>query len=416
MINIIVILIFLLSIYISIKYKFIQFKSIKIAVKQLLNKNQKSSYQTFMVALASHIGTGNIVGISTAIIYGGAGSLFWMWIFAITTSIFSLIENTLAIRYNELIDGELRGGSSYYIKKGLKKNLLAIILAIFLVLANTIFFQPLQVNTIVETINLTFGIDKIIILGVMIIFTIIVIFGGTKKIVKFSEIIVPIMSVGYIICSFYILYANINNLPNTLKLILTEAFSIKPIIGGGIGSAFIIGAKRSLFSHEAGLGTMPTISAMADVDKPVNQGHIQVLGVFFDTLVLCSLTGFMLLVNKYDASQFSGCDLILYVFEKSLGNIGKVIASFFLITFALATVVSEYYLGESNLIFITKRKKNKLAISIYQTMFIIGIIIGAFFSTKEIFEIVDLGMVLMGVINIYAILKLRKDFEEELAK
>lgn len=414
MIDVIVILFFVLSILISIKYKFIQFKAIKETKRTLVDKKDKSVYQTFMVSLASHIGTGNIVGISTAIIYGGAGSLFWMWIFAITSSIFSLMENTLAQIYKKKIEGEFRGGSCYYIRNGINNKILAFIFAIFLVLSNTIFFQPLQVNTISETLRITFSIDKIIILGLLIIFTIIIIFGGTKKIVRFSEIIVPIMSVGYIIITGAIIIANINLMPRILKRIISEAFNMKSIIGGGFSSCLLVGIRRSLFTHEAGLGTMPTISAMADAKKPIEQGFVQVVGVYFDTLVLCSLTGFVLLMYNVDLNLYEGCDLIINIFEKILGGFGKYVSVFFLLSFALATVVSEYYLGESNLIYLTNYKKNKVFSFLYKILFICGIIIGVCLKTKEIWIIVDIGMVLLGVCNLYTLYKLRKDFNKEL--
>lgn len=416
MIDVVVIVFFILSIIVSIKYKFVQFKAIKQTKKILADKKDRSVYQTFMVSLASHIGTGNIVGISTALIYGGAGSLFWMWTFAITTSIFSLIENTLAQIYKKKIDGEYRGGSSYYISDGVKNKVLAIIFAIFLVLSNTIFFQPLQVNTISETLKITFGIDKKIILIILITFTVIVIFGGTKRIVKFSECIVPIMSLGYMVVTGAIILMNIKLMPNIIIKIFREAFSIKSIIGGGFSSCLLVGIRRSLFTHEAGLGTMPTISAMSTPKKPIDQGFVQTVGVYFDTLVLCSLTGFVLLMYDIDLNLYEGCDLIIDVFNQILGVFGKYASVFFLLSFALATVVSEYYLGESNLIYLTKYKKNKLSILLYKLLFICGIIIGVVLKTKDIWNIVDSGIVLLGLSNLYAMYKLRKDFNAELEK
>lgn len=416
MIDVIVIIFFILSIIVSLRYKFIQFKAIKETKKVLSNKNDRSVYQTFMVSLASHIGTGNIVGISTALIYGGAGSLFWMWIFAITSSIFSLIENTLAQIYKKKIDGEFRGGSSYYISSGVKNKFLAIIFAIFLVLSNTIFFQPLQVNTISETLKITFNLDKKVILIILFLFTIIVIFGGTKRIVRFSEFIVPIMSLGYMVVTGTVIIINIDLLPHIMIRIIREAFNLKSIIGGGFSSCLLVGIRRSLFTHEAGLGTTPTISAMSEPKRAIDQGFVQTVGIYFDTLVLCSLTGFVLLMYEIDLTKYEGCDLIIDVFKGILGNFGKYASVFFLLSFALATVVSEYYLGESNLIYLTKYKKNKKIILLYKCLFMSGIVIGVLLKTKEIWSIVDTGMVLLGLCNLYALYKLRKDFNNELNK
>jgi AGCS family alanine or glycine:cation symporter len=370
-----------------------------------------------MLSLASHLGTGNIVGISTAIIYGGAGSLFWMWVFTITSSIFSLIENTLSQVYKEKIDGENRGGTCYYIKKGLNNNTLALIFSLFLVLSNTVFFQPLQVNTVSETINITFKIDKIIILGMFFIFTYFIIFKGTKRIVKFCEGIVPIMSVCYFAVTTMIIILNINLFPEAIDRIIKDAFNFNSILAGGCCSCFLIGIKRSLFSNEAGLGTMPSISAMADPKSPLQQGYVQVVGVFVDTIVLCSLTGFVLLIYDLNLNNYQGVDLILYIFKRILGDFGLVMSVFFLLTFAISTVVSNYYLGESNLLYIVKNKKNKNLYKIlYKCLFLLGIIIGVMKSTKEIFDIVDNGMILLGICNLYAIIKLRKVFEGEIVK
>lgn len=189
-ISVIVLGYFVLAVFYSIKYRFIQFRAVGETKKILVSEKNRSAYSTFMLSMASHMGTGNIVGISTALIYGGAGSLFWMWVYTIFSAIFSLMENTLAQVYKEKINGENRGGACFYMKKGLNNNFLSLVFAFFLLCTNTIFFQPLQVNTISETINLTFGIDKILILVGFVIFTYIVIFNGTKRIVRFSELVV----------------------------------------------------------------------------------------------------------------------------------------------------------------------------------------------------------------------------------
>ncbi len=376
----------------------------------MVKKKDKSSYQAFMVSLASHIGTGNIVGITSALIVGGKGTLFWMWIHAFFSSILSFMENTLGQLYKEKIAWENRGGSAYYIAKGLGKKHIAIVISIFLVLSNTIFFQPLQVNTISETINITLNIPEIVIFVFLLIFTFFVIFRGTKTIVKFSEFIVPIMSISYILIGLVLIIFNITKFPVVLKDIIIDAFSKESIAGGVI----FVGFKRSLFSHEAGLGTMPTISAMAESTDPINQGYISCFGVIIDTIIICSITGFMILLYDINISCDSQVGLIINVFTIIFGKFGIVLAAFFMITFALATVCSEYYLGESNLLFFSKR--NKIFHIIYKFLFLLGIFLGVFLNNNSIWNIIDMGMVLLGVINIYAIIKLRKEVESEIKK
>lgn len=401
----------------TFKYKFIQLRALGETRKILVKEKNRSAYSTFMLSMASHIGTGNIVGISTALIYGGPGSIFWMWIFAIFSSIFSLIENTLSQVYKEKINGENRGGACFYIRKGLNNKVLSIIFAVFLVLTNTVFFQPLQVNTISETINITFGVEKFFIFIGFVIFTYVVIFKGTRRIVKFSEFIVPIMSLTYIAVTSFIIIINFNKVGDMLLLIFKDAFNLNSILAGGCCSCLLIGFRRSMFSHEAGLGTMPSISAMADSKYPVEQGFVSTVGVYVDTLLMCTLTGFTILVFNQNITDFQGVDLIIYIFELVLGKLGFYLAGFFMFTFALATVVGEFYLGESNLLYIIKEKKHKTWYNIlYKGLFLFGIFIGTTNNTKDIFAIVDTGMILLGIANIYAILKLKKVFDLELIK
>jgi len=408
-INIIIIMIFLISIYFTIKYKFIQLKSPFKAFKIMKKDKNKSTYKTFMVSLASHIGTGNVVGITSALIVGGAGSIFWMWVNAIFMSIFSLIENTLGQIYKEKIDDEYRGGSSYYISKGLNKKWLGVIISLFLVLSNTIFFQPLQVNTISESIYITTGLSKYIIFLLLSLFAIFIIFKGTKAIVKFSEVIVPIMSISYMIIGLIIIVFNMGIFPNVIVKIMSDAFNLDSILGG----CLYVGMKRSLFSHEAGLGTMPTISAMSETEKPINQGYISAFGVFIDTIIICSVTGFMILIYDIDLTSYTGVDLIIFIFENIFGKFGIILAVFFMISFALATVVSQFYLGESNLLFISK---NNIAKFFYKILFLIGIFLGVFLDNNSIWEIIDIGLILLGIVNIYAIFKLEKNFHEKFIK
>src|SRR5690606_6569579 len=196
-------------------------------------------------------------------------------------------------------------------KKGLNNNFLSLVFAFFLLCTNTIFFQRLQVNTISETINLTFGIDKILILVGFVIFTYIVIFNGTKRIVRFSELVVPFMSLTYLAVTFFLIFLNIGNFGSVIKVIFQDAFNLKSILAGSCCSCLLIGFKRSLFSHEAGLGTMPSISSMADGKYPINQCFVCTVGVYVDTLVMCTLTGFCILIFTPDLSKFVGVDLII---------------------------------------------------------------------------------------------------------
>jgi AGCS family alanine or glycine:cation symporter len=413
-INTFLFLLFILSIIYTFKYGFIQLKFIKES-KKVLSKN-RSAYLTFLMTLASHIGAGNIVGVTTALIYGGPGSLFWMWISCFFTSIFSLIENTLSVRYREVVDGENRGGSCYYIRNGLKAPYLAILFSFFLMLSNTIFFGPLQVNTISESLIIPFGISEVIVFLILLGFAFLVIFKGTKKILKFIEGIVPIMTLLFFAISVFTILFNLLSLPSILVLIIKDAFTFKSFSGALIGGSMIIGLKRSAFSNEAGLGTAPTISAMSNVKSPVAQSYVQVLGVFIDTALMCSLMGLMILVYDIDLQKFESATLAVYIFEVIFGKFGLYLGSFFLFTFAIATWVSSYYAGETNMLYLSKnlKVKTKRSLQLYKFLYLFGMIIGIFLNSSTLWIFVDYGLVFLGAINIYVIIRLEKVFKEEL--
>lgn len=368
------------------------------------------------MTLASHIGAGNIVGVTTALIYGGPGSLLWMAIACFFMSIFSLIENTLAIKYRVKINGEYRGGASYYINNGIKATKLAILFSGILVLTNTIFFGSLQVNTLSESIKIPFSISDITIMLILLAFTYLVMFRGTRRIVKFIEGIVPIMTLIFFAISIVVIFYNYRLLPNLTVTIFISAFSFKSIGGALVGGAFIIGLKRSAFSNEAGFGTAPSIAAMSEVKSPVAQGYVQVLGVFVDTVFMCTLMGLMILVYNIDLQKFNGATLAVYIFEVIFGNVGLYIGSFFLFTFSIATWVSSYYAGESNMLYLGNhmKVKNESLIFFYRFLYLLGTFIGVFFTVETLWDFVDYGLVLLGLINIYTILRLEKEFKTEL--
>lgn len=379
-------------------------------------KSERSSYAAFMMTLASHLGAGNIVGVTTALIYGGPGSLFWMVVSCIFISIFSLMENTLAVKYHEIINGEYRGGACYYIKNGLKNPKLALLFCFFLLLANTIFFGPLQVNTISESLKIPFNISDELIIGFLLLFSFLVIFRGTKAIISFIEKLVPIMTIVFLGVSISTILYNINHLPGVFNLILKDAFTFRSVGGAVIGNALIIGLKRSAFSNEAGLGTAPTMSSMSKVKSPVSQAYVQVLGVFVDTVLMCTLMGLMILVYDIELSMFEGCSLAVYIFEVIFSNIGMHLGSFLLFTFAMATWVSSYYVGETNMLFLSQNMniKKKLIHNIYKGLFILTTISGVLLNGKQVWDFIDYGMMFLGSINLYAIIKLEKIFKKEL--
>lgn len=409
LINLIIFFIFLVSIIYTFKYRFIQL-NIFDGIKPTLNN--KSSILAFFVSLGSHIGAGNILGVTAALIVGGPGSLFWMIICTFFTTIFSLMENTIGMKYRVKIDNEYRGGSPYYILFGLNNLKLSKIFSYVLVLSSTIFFLPIQVKGVEDAIIYNFNVKKIYILLSLIIFSFFVIFKGTKRLTTFLKYLVPIMTIIFLITCFYALFAKYYVIGNVIKIILNDALRIR----SGLGGIIAVGLKRSLFSNEAGLGTAPSINAMSDTDKPLSQGYLQVLTCFIDTIVMCVLLGFIILQYNVDLNSLDEAKVAILVFEQIFNNYGNYIGSFFLFTFSLATIVSGYYAGETNMLFngMLKGKRKKIYKLIYKILFISGLIIGTFFNNNNIWNLVDIGLILLGVINIVVIIKLENVFKKML--
>ena len=399
-------LFFIIAVFLTIKLKFPQFK----VFKKVFQKGNKKQFQTLFVSLASHIGTGNLVGITTGIIIAGPGFLFWMWIYAFFSSVFALVENRYAVKYQEIINNECYSGSPYYIKKGFNNIKLSYVFAFFLFILNLLIFPPFQINAIAVSANYLLEIKPIIVAIILVLIFIFFIYRGTSKIIQITNKIVPIMSIVYLITNILIIFLNINYLPITIKTILNEALNLKAYSISTIIFIFTTGVKRSIFSNEAGLGTTPSIAGMQKSNDINKQGYFQMLGVYIDTLLLCTLTGIFvvqtILHYNLDLSKFSGPDVIIYLFDFYFDYFGKILGFLFIFFFAFSSIIGEFYLGETNLLYINHTKKTKL---IYRILFSISIFFGVFYTTEQAMNLIDIAIVLIGAINIYIVLKLLKN-------
>ena len=404
-ITILIFLIFLGGVYFSIYLKWPQFR----AFKAMRSIKGTPSYHAFLVTLATNIGTGNLVGVASGIVMGGPGVIVWMWIFGFFSCGLSYLENYYAVRYQTTIDEEKRGGACYYILRGLNCKPLSFIFAIVLLLTNTLFFPPLQVNTIVTAVSSYIGISKIFTGLFLFIIISLVAFRGTKLIVKTTEIIVPYMTIGFVIVTVVLILMNIKILPNTICKILNSAINIKAFGIGYILNSISIGFRRSLFSNEAGLGTTPSITGMSD-GSPSTQGYLQIIGVYVDTLLMCTLTGIFIVQMGIDNSAVMSGDLIIRVFNTGMGKIGGLLGFLFLLVFAFASVVGQFYLGESNALFFSEvtSMNPKIISALYRIIYSVGIIIGVLTSTSTAISLLDIGMVLLGTINLFVLFVLEK--------
>lgn len=406
-------LLLVLGVYFTFKSNFVQFRYFKEMIRLLgasstsdKEKGHVSSFQAFCISTASRVGTGNIAGIAIAITLGGPGSVFWMWIVALIGAASSFVESTLAQIYKVKDENGFRGGPAYYIKKGLNNNVLSIVFSLLITICFGFVFNAIQSNTVAEAFQSAFGIDKMIIGIILAILTTVVIFGGVHRVAKISEVIVPIFAVAYILVSLFVVAINIEKLPEIFKLIVENAFGLKAIAGGGIGATVLMGVKRGLFSNEAGMGSAPNAAAAATTSHPVKQGLVQALGVFTDTLVICSCTAFIILTcSDYATSNLSGIQLTQYALSSQIGVLGNYFIAICIFLFAFSSIVGNYYYGQSNIEFIST---NKSLLTGYRVLVVGMVIFGSLTAVEIVWNLGDLFMGLMAIINLFAIAKLSK--------
>lgn len=408
---ILIILLIGLGLYFTFRTKFVQFRMIG-EMFRLLGEGAKddkkgvSSFQAFCISTASRVGTGNLAGVAIAITTGGPGAVFWMWLIALIGSASAFVESTLAQIYKVKDGDTFRGGPAYYMEKALNARWMGIFFAILISLTFGLAFNSVQANTITSAFHQSFGINKIVIAIVLALVTAVIIFGGIKRIARVAELMVPVMAGAYILIALFIMVTNITEIPGIFKLIFESAFGIKEIAGGAVGAAMMEGIKRGLFSNEAGMGSAPNAAATADVSHPVKQGLIQSLGVFVDTLVICSSTTFIILLSGlYNSKESDGIVLTQKALETGLGTWASIFLAIIVLLFAFSSVVGNYYYGESNIEFI---KNSKLWLNIYRIAVVAMVAFGSLASLDFVWSLADLFMALMAITNLIAIALLGK--------
>lgn len=402
------------AIWFSFKTRFVQFRNIKEMVRLLgdstakVNGHEKhiSSFQAFTISLASRVGTGNLAGVAIAITIGGPGAIFWMWVIALLGASSAFVESTLAQLFKVKNEHSYIGGPAYYMEKGLKKRWMGIIFAILITITFGFAFNSVQSNTMSAALHNAFHIDPIYSGSIIALLTLAIIFGGVHSIAKVSSVIVPIMAVGYIILALFIVLTNIGRLPDVLELIVGNAFGWHQALGGGVGAALMQGIKRGLFSNEAGMGSAPNAAATAHVTHPVKQGLIQALGVFTDTLLICSCTAFIILFSDlYGNNSMDGIELTQAALNNEVGSIGTIYVAVAILFFAYSSILGNYYYGEANIRFITKRQ---WIVTLYRLLVGGMVLFGSLASLEIVWSLADITMALMAICNLIAILLLGK--------
>jgi len=364
-----------------------------------------SSFQAFAVSIATRVGTGNLAGVASALTVGGPGAVFWMWIIALLGSASAFIESTLAQLYKIRGKDSFIGGPAYYIQRGLGLRWMAILFAVLITLTFGLAFNSVQSNTICAAWEKAFGFNHLWTGVVLTVVALVIIFGGIQRIAKVSCVIVPIMAIGYVLLALGVVMFNIKEIPDVFRLIFESAFGWREALGGGIGAAMMQGIKRGLFSNEAGEGSAPNVAATADTSHPVKQGLIQALGVFTDTLLICSCTAFIILFSGVSLQNADGVQLTQSALTKEIGSTGGIFVAFAILLFAFSSIIGNYYYGEANVRFITKRKD---ILQIYRFCSGGMVMFGAIATLKLAWSMADLMMALMTLCNLIAITLLGK--------
>lgn len=393
----------------TVRSKFVQFRMIGEMIRLLGDSGGKgdkgdkhiSSFQAFAVSLASRVGTGNLAGVATAVAIGGPGSVFWMWLIALLGSSSAFVESTLAQLYKRKGKDSFIGGPAYYMQHGLGLRWMGVLFAVLISITFGFAFNSVQSNTICAAWEGAFGIDHAWIGAIITVFTLIVIFGGIHRIARVSSIVVPVMALGYIALALGIVLFNITRLPAVIEMIIGNAFGWEQALGGGVGAALMQGIKRGLFSNEAGMGSAPNVAATAHVSHPVKQGLIQALGVFTDTLIICTCTAFIILFSgaPLDGS-INGVQLTQQALSNEVGSAGSIFVAVAILLFAFSSIIGNYYYGEANIRFITQRKS---VLFVYRLLVGVMVMFGALASLDLAWSLADVTMGLMTICNLIAI-------------
>lgn len=396
----------------SIRTGFLQIRkfpyAMKVTIGRMLKKREASDgaltpFQAVCTALAATVGTGNIAGVAGAIAIGGPGAVFWMWVIALLGAASAFVESTLAQLYKRRGRDSYVGGPAYYMERGLGRRWMGVLFAVLISVTFGFAFNSVQSNTICAAWEGAFGIDHVWVGILLTVLTLLIIFGGIHRIARVSSIVVPVMALGYIVLALGVVLFNLGRLPEVLELIIADAFGWGPALGGAVGAALMQGIKRGLFSNEAGMGSAPNVAATAHVSHPVKQGLIQTLGVFTDTLVICTCTAFIILFGGVPEASLNGIQLTQAALVSEVGPAGGVFVAVAIFLFAFSSIIGNYYYGEANIRFITPRP---WALTLYRLLVGAMVLFGALATLDLAWSFADVTMALMTLCNLVAIVLL----------
>lgn len=415
-----------LGLYFTVASRFVQFRYFSSMFRIFgeafkRQPGQLSSFQALMLSVAGRVGAGNIAGVSVAIMLGGPGAIFWMWVVALVGMATSYFECSLAQLYKRREpDGTYRGGPAFYIQHGLGQRWLGIVVSILLLVTFGFGFNAVQSFTVASSLHDTFGLPTIV-SGLILTGVIgVIIFGGIKRIASMADVLVPIMAFSYIGMALVVIGMNLSEVPATFAMIFKAAFGLEPAFAGGIGAAIIMGVKRGLFSNEAGLGSAPNVAAVAEVKHPAAQGIVQSLSVFIDTLLVCTSTALIILLSGVyqPGSEMAGVVLTQTALAAEVGEWGRVFVSIALLLFVFTTLIYNYYLGENALGFFSQKRG---PVVIYRVLVVALVLWGSVQDLGTVFAFADVTMGLLAICNLIALallfkvgLRLMRDYDAQI--
>ncbi|MCA3950937.1 alanine/glycine:cation symporter family protein [Vibrio vulnificus] len=421
------------GIYFTVRLGFIQFRHFGHMFSVLKNSRKSdnagiSSFQALCTSLAARVGTGNMAGVAVALTAGGPGAIFWMWLIAMLGMATSFAESTLAQLYKTKDDdGNYRGGPAYYMEKGLGMRWMGVLFSIFLIIAFGLVFNAVQANSIANAMQNAFGWENAYVGVAIVVLSGVIIFGGIKRIARTAELIVPVMALAYLALALFVMFSNLEKLPDVLMLIFKSAFGLQEAAAGGLGyaiaQAMINGIKRGLFSNEAGMGSAPNAAASATPypPHPASQGYVQMLGVFMDTIVICSATvAIILMSGEYvPHGEITGIELTQLALSSQVGSWGSIFVAVAIFFFAFTSIIANYSYAETNLVFLEHNHKAGLNVFRLVVLGLVGF--GAIAPLPVVWALADVSMGMMAIVNLVAILllsgiviKLAKDYNRQL--
>lgn len=415
------------GVFFTVRLGFVQFALFPEMFRTVLRSKEKdragiTPFQALCTSLASRVGTGNLAGVAVALYLGGAGAIFWMWMVALVGMATAYAESTLAQLYktrNE--EGEYRGGPAFYIARGLKAPWAGGVFSVSLILAFGLVFNAVQANSIADAMEGAFGFSKLWVGIGLAVLTALVIFGGIRQVARVSQVVVPFMALTYLLVAIYVVIANITEVPSILGQIIGSAFGLDAA-AGGVAGAMLNGVKRGLFSNEAGMGSAPNIAAVATPDPhhPSSQGLVQALGVFIDTILICTATALIILLSGtlVPNSELTGTPLTQAAMTVHIGSFGKHFIAIAIFFFAFTSIIGNYSYAENAMVYL--RCGGRTGLSTLRLGVLAMVIWGAYESVLTVFNAADASMGLMATINLIAIcllsgtvVKLTRDYRRQ---